>query len=144
MIVLVGIGLIKVFDAFPVAYTILKVLSVLYLLYLAWKIANAAPPSEAAETGTPMTFLQACAFQWVNPKAWAMALTAISVYTPTQGVAAILLTATIFGVINLPACSTWMFIGQQMRRFLTNPARLRAFNIVMALLLVASLYPMLA
>jgi len=142
MIVLVGIGLIKVFDAFPITYTILKFLSVGYLLYLAWKIANAAPPSEAQESGKPFSFLQACAFQWVNPKAWAMALTAISVYTPTQGVAAILTTAFIFGVINLPSCSTWMFVGQQMRRFLTNPARLRAFNIAMALLLVASLYPM--
>ncbi len=143
MIVLVGVGLMQVFDAFPVAYMILKILSVAYLLYLAWKIANAAPPGDADATGTPMTFLQACAFQWVNPKAWAMALTAVSVYTPTQDVAAILLTALIFGVINLPACSTWMFIGQQMRRFLTNPARLRAFNIAMATLLVASLYPML-
>lgn len=143
MIVLVGVGLMQVFDAFPVTYTILKVLSVGYLLYLAWKIANAAPPREADETGKPFSFLQACAFQWVNPKAWAMALTAISVYTPSQSVVAILTTALIFGVINLPACSTWMFIGQQMRRFLTNPARLRAFNIVMALLLVASLYPML-
>ncbi len=142
MIVLVGVGLMQVFDAFPVAYMILKILSVAYLLYLAWKIANAAPPGDADATGTPMTFLQACAFQWVNPKAWAMALTAVSVYTPTQDVAAILLTALIFGVINLPACSTWMFIGQQMRRFLTNPARLRAFNIAMATLLVASLYPM--
>lgn len=144
MIVLVGVGLMQVFDAFPVSYTILKTLSVAYLLYLAWKIANAAPPKDAERSGTPMTFLQACAFQWVNPKAWAMALTAISVYTPTQGTAAILLTALIFGIINLPACSTWMFIGQQMRRFLTDPARLRAFNIVMALLLIASLYPMLA
>jgi len=144
MIVLVGLGLIQVFDAFPITYTILKVLSVGYLLYLAWKIANAAPPVDADETGKPFSFLQACAFQWVNPKAWAMALTAISVYTPTQGVTAILLTALIFGVINLPACSTWMFIGQQMRRFLTNPSRLRAFNVVMAMLLVASLYPMLA
>ena len=144
MIVLVGLGLIQVFDAFPITYTILKVLSVGYLLYLAWKIANAAPPAEADETGKPFSFLQACAFQWVNPKAWAMALTAISVYTPTQGVSAILLTALIFGVINLPACSSWMFIGQQMRRFLTNPKRLRAFNILMAVLLVASLYPMLA
>jgi len=156
--------LIQVFDAFPITYTILKILSVLYLLYLAWKIANAAPPQalsgkvgtgfpsesannkkfETQETGKPFSFLQACAFQWVNPKAWAMALTAISVYTPTQGVVAILTTALIFGVINLPSCSIWMFIGQQMQRFLTNPTRLRAFNIVMAVLLVASLYPMLA
>ena len=143
MIALVGIGVIQVFEAFPITYTILKTLSVGYLIYLAWKIANAAPPREADAAGTPMTFLQACAFQWVNPKAWAMALTAVSVYTPTQGALAILTTALIFGVINLPTCSTWMFIGQQMRRFLTNPARLRAFNIVMAILLVASLYPMI-
>ncbi len=143
MIVLVGVGLIQVFDAFPITYTVLKILSVGYLLYLAWKIANAAPPSEAIETGKPLSFLQACAFQWVNPKAWAMALTAISVYTPTEGLIAILTTALIFGVINLPACSPWMFIGQQMRRFLTDPKKLRAFNILMAVLLVASLYPIL-
>lgn len=144
MIVVVGLGLMQVFDAFPISYTILKILSVGYLLFLAWKIANAAPPSETQEQGTPMTFLQACAFQWVNPKAWAMALTAITVYTPTKGVSGIALTALIFGIINLPSCSTWMFIGQQMRRFLTSPTRLRVFNITMALLLVASLYPMLA
>jgi len=144
MIVLVGIGLIKIFDAFPTIYTILKVLSVGFLLYLAWKIANAAPPADTEDRGKPFSFLQACAFQWVNPKGWAMALTAISVYTPTQGVAAILTTAMIFGAINLPACSTWMFVGQQMRHFLTTPKRLRIFNIVMALLLIASLYPMLS
>jgi hypothetical protein len=56
---------------------VLKVVSVVYMLWLAWKIAHAAPPEEKAGTGTPLTFLQAAAFQWVNPKAWAMALTAV-------------------------------------------------------------------
>ncbi|MEM8977490.1 MAG: LysE family translocator, partial [Pseudomonadota bacterium] len=84
MVMLVGLGVIQVFDAYPLAYTLLKIVSMAYLLYLAWKIATSSPPSEAGETGRPITFLQAALFQWINPKAWAMALTAISVYTPSQ------------------------------------------------------------
>ena len=143
MIVLVGLGLIQVFEAYPVAHLVLKVVSVVYLLWLAWKIANAAPPKDAEESGTPITFLQAAAFQWVNPKAWTMALTAITVYAPGQTVWAILLVAGVFGAVNVPAVSSWTVLGQQMQRFLTKPARLRAFNISMALLLVASLVPLL-
>ncbi|MCL4160164.1 UNVERIFIED_CONTAM: hypothetical protein GTU68_020906 [Idotea baltica] len=143
MIVLVGLGLMRVFDAVPITYTILKIVSVVFLLYLAWKIANAAAPQEADATGTPLTFLQAALFQWVNPKAWAMALTAISVHAPSQSLWSILITALIFGIINLPSCSIWIFIGQRIRQVLTNPARLRTFNLTMALLLIASLYPVL-
>ncbi|MCB9949244.1 MAG: LysE family translocator [Rhodospirillaceae bacterium] len=143
MLVVLGAGLVQVFDAFPQAYTVLKVCSVAYLLYLAWKIANAAPPQAADRAGTPITFLQAALFQWVNPKAWAMALTAVSVYAPTQSLGAIAAVAAVFGAINLPTVSSWTVLGQQMRRVLTSPRRLRVFNIVMALLLVASLYPVL-
>ena len=77
MVVLVGLGLIGLFDAVPISYTILKVMSIAYLLYLAWKIANAAPPDGAKAEAKPLTFVQAAAFQWVNPKAWTMALSAI-------------------------------------------------------------------
>lgn len=143
MVVLVGAGLVQVFDAVPISYTVLKVVSVLYLLYLAWKIANAGPAETTQRSGTPMTFLQAAAFQWVNPKAWAMALTAISAYTPTQTVWAISLVACVFGAINLPSVGSWTILGQQMARFLTNPRRLTQFNWLMALLLVASLYPVI-
>ena len=79
MAVLVGAGLAQAFMAVPQLYTALKVASVAYLLYLAWKIAMAPPPGETARPGRPMTFLAAAAFQWINPKAWAMALTAVSV-----------------------------------------------------------------
>jgi threonine/homoserine/homoserine lactone efflux protein len=72
-----------------------------------------------------------------------MALTAVSVYTPDTTFTAIALVALVFGAINLPAVSTWTIVGQQMARFLTNPARLRTFNWTMAALLVASLYPVL-
>jgi len=73
MIVLVGVGLAQIFEAYPEARTALKIISVIYLLYLAWKIANAAAPTSAEEAGTPITFIQAALFQWVNPKAWSMA-----------------------------------------------------------------------
>ena len=144
MVFLVGIGLVQVFDHYPVSHTILKVASVAYMSWLAWKIANAAPPKQGEAGGTPMTFLQAAAFQWVNPKAWAMALTAVTVYAPTQSVAAVALVAAIFGAVNAPSVSVWTVMGQQMRRILTNPVRLRVFNWVMAALLMASLYPLLS
>ena len=143
MVVLVGVGLIQVFDAYPISHTILKAVSVLYLLFLAWKIATAAPVASGGSKGTPMTFLQAAAFQWVNPKAWTMALTAVTVYTPDTTIWAIGVVALVFGAINLPSVSSWTLLGQQMARVLTNPARLTAFNWTMAALLVASLYPVL-
>ncbi|GGH36683.1 Threonine/homoserine/homoserine lactone efflux protein [Cribrihabitans marinus] len=143
MVLMVGVGLIQIFDAYPLSYSVLKVGSVAYLLFLAWKIANAAPARGNTARGTPMTFLQAAAFQWVNPKAWAMALTAISAYAPGQTLAAIAAVAIVFGAINLPSVSTWTLLGQQMARLLTNPRRLALFNWTMALLLVASLYPVI-
>lgn len=142
MIVLVGVGLVQVFDLYPISHQILKVVSVLYLLWLAWKIANAAPPKEnVASESKPITFVQAALFQWVNPKAWTMALTAITAYTPEQTLYYVSLVALVFGVVNLPSVSVWTVLGEQMARFLTSAARLRAFNCAMAGLLVLSLYP---
>ncbi len=143
MLVLVGSGLVQIFDRFPVIYTVLKVASVMYMLYLAWKIANAAPISKSAEAGRPLNFLQAAAFQWVNPKAWAMALTAITVYVSGANFAWLTLAATLFACVNLPSVTLWTVAGQQLQRILTNPRRLRAYNWTMAALLVASLYPVL-
>ena len=143
MIVLVGVGLIKVFDTWPVTYTIMKVLSVLYLSWLAWKIANASAPGKADADGRPITFLQAALFQWVNPKAWAMALTAIAAYAPARDIWAVGLVALIFGAVNLPSISFWTLLGLQVRRVLKSPGRLRAFNWTMAALLMLSLVPVL-
>ncbi|GHF00222.1 lysine transporter LysE [Aliiroseovarius zhejiangensis] len=143
MIVLVGAGLMTLFDLYPISYTILKAGSVIYLLWLAWKIAHASEPGSGKTDGTPMTFLQAAAFQWVNPKAWAMALTAISVYAPSRDMGAVIIVAVIFGFVNLPSVSVWTVLGQKIRVILTNPARLRSFNVTMALLLVATLFPVI-
>ena len=140
MIILVGVGLMGLFDLFPILGTILKVVSVAYLLWLAWKIANAAAPDTGGgASGRPMSFFQAVLFQWVNPKAWSMALTAIALYAPDRNLAAVLLVALVFGVINLPSTSLWAVMGVSLRGWLSSPARLRAFNWTMAILLVGSL-----
>lgn len=143
MVVLVGAGLMQIFDLYPISYTILKAGSVIYLLWLAWKISRASEPGSGKTSSTPMTFLQASAFQWVNPKAWAMALTAISAYAPSRDMGAVVLVAVIFGAVNLPSVSTWTVLGQKIRFLLTNPTRLRAFNVTMAMLLVATLFPVI-
>lgn len=144
MAVLVGIGLIQIFNAFPVTYTILKWGGLAYMLWLAFRIATQTPKvPQANPQARPITFLQACAFQWVNPKAWSMALTAVTIYSPDQSLAGIGLVAVIFGLVNLPSVAVWAFLGQQMRRFLTSPGRLRAFNLTMAGLLVLTLFPVL-
>lgn len=143
MTFLVGVGLAGLFQTYPLAVTVLEGVSVVYMLWLAWKIAHAAAPRDRQSGGTPMTFLQAAAFQWVNPKAWAMALTAVTVHAPDRSLWAVALVAVIFGAINLPSVSLWTLIGQQLRRVLTNARRLTLFNWTMAGLLVLSLAPVL-
>jgi len=128
---------------FPIAYTVLKVGSVAYLIYLAWKIAiAAAPKADAVSAAKPFSFLQACLFQWVNPKAWTMALMSVTAYVPADHpMIGLLIVALVFGAINLPTVALWAFLGMQMRQFLQDPVKLRAFNIIAALTLLASLYP---
>lgn len=148
MLFLVGIGLVRVFEIFPASFTALKIASSLYLLYLAWKIANAAPlqvkdADEPTDTSAkPFTFLQAAAFQWVNPKAWTMGTTAIAAYSvkdsPSLGV---LIICTVFLIVNLPCIAIWTFAGTKISKFLNSPAKTRIFNVTAALLLIASLYP---
>ncbi|KMO16740.1 LysE family translocator [Methylobacterium indicum] len=143
MVLLVGSGLVGLFAAAPWLDTVLKAASVAYMVFLAWKIATAPPPEEAVQTRRPMTFLAASAFQWINPKAWTMALTAATVYAPGQSLVGLVAVALVFGIVNFPSVSVWVVLGQQMRRLLTDTRRMRMFNLFMATLLVASLYPVL-
>lgn len=143
MIFLVGIGVMQVFDLWPLSYVILKVLSVAYLLYLAWKIANAAPPKNAEAGGKPLTFVQSAAFQWVNPKAWSMALSAITLYASSRDLPAVMWVAGVYVCVSFLSTTGWTVLGQQMRRLLKNPVRMRVFNWIMACLLVATLIPVL-
>jgi len=142
----VGFGLGAVLAAFPALHAALKVGGGAYLLYLAWRIAMTRSMGEGGgnPAARPMTFLEAAAFQWVNPKAWVMAVTAMAVYTSPQApFLSVVLVAVAFALVNVPSVSTWAGFGVAMRGFLADPARLKWFNIVMGLSLVASLWPML-
>lgn len=144
MILLVGLGVVELFDRYPLSYDILKVLSIGYLLYLAFKIATSTGSiDQKSSKAKPFTFIQAALFQWVNPKAWTMALTSISLYAPSNSFIAVLLVAIVFGIVNLPCISSWIVLGQKIQIVLTDQKRLRIFNITMALLLIISLYPAL-
>jgi threonine/homoserine/homoserine lactone efflux protein len=142
MIVAVGAGIGGLFTAFPILHAILRYVGALYLLYLAWKIASSSGPDADGGRRKPMSFLQAASFQWVNPKGWISAIGAVAAYTPANGFFVNLLIVTaVFALIMLPCISVWAAVGTALRGYLTNPTYLRVFNIVMALLLVASLYP---
>ena len=141
MVFLVGIGLAGIFTAWPPALLILKGLSVAYMLWLAWKIAHSAAPGAGQSAAAPMTALQSAAFQWVNPKAWAMALGAVAAYVPEPSVRAYAVVALVFAGVNLPSVAVWAGAGQLVRRWLARPGRLQIFNWTMAGLLVLSLWP---
>ncbi|PTW50835.1 MULTISPECIES: LysE family translocator [Rhodovulum] len=141
MIVLVGLGAMRAFEAWPGLRVALTWLGTAYLVWLAWKIARAAPPAPDAAPGRPMTFWQAAAFQWVNPKGWTMSLAALTLYAPGQQIAGVLLVAAAFAAVSLPATVLWTVLGTRIRRVLTRPERLRLFNRTMAVLLLGSLVP---
>ncbi|PTT92375.1 lysine transporter LysE [Pelomonas sp. HMWF004] len=141
MLTLVGLGLGDVFTRLPALHDGLKWASLAYLLYLAFKVATAAPPGggDASGQARPMGFGAAALFQFVNPKAWAMALTAVTAYSGL-GVAAL---TAVFVLVNLPCCGSWAVLGEQMRRWLHKPRALQAFNWGAATLMVASVLPLL-
>jgi len=144
MLVLVGCGLGAVFVQWPPAYSLLKVAGSAYLLYLAWRVARSGPMTADTAAGRPFTFLQAAAFQWVNPKAWIMSVGIVAAYTPQSGFYVnLMLAAAICGAVTLPSISLWTACGSALRHALRTPSAVRAFNLAMALLLVASLYPAL-
>ncbi len=145
LLLAVGFGLGAVLTAFPALHLALKIAGGAYLVYLAWRIATSRSIG-AGDTARarPMTFLEAAAFQWVNPKAWVMAVSAMAVYTdPQRPFLSVLIVSLAFAAVNVPSVSTWAGFGTALRGFLSDPVRLKWFNIAMGLLLLASLWPML-
>lgn len=147
MIVLMGFGLGEVFERYPILYTVLRYTGGAYMLWLAWKIFRSGAPRAAVPgivQARPMRFTAAAAFQWLNPKAWVMALASITTYLPVEhSVPQLLALVGVMGVINMPSTGSWALFGSSMRRYLQRPGFLRVFNTLAALALVASLYPLL-
>src|SRR5262245_14831509 len=117
---IVGLGLGEIFKLYPLLYKPLGYAGAAYMLFLAWKIATTHLAGEGRSGSRPFAFLQAAAFQWVNPNAWIMAVTAITTY-------------------SIPGA----LFGAGLKRWLEDPQRLRVFNVTMAILLVLSLTPAL-
>lgn len=146
LLLAVGFGLGALVETVPSFYMALKFAGGAYMLYLAWKIATSRSIGESkrSDKTKPMSFFQALAFQWVNPKAWVMAVTGIATYANHDNYyAAVFLVSTAFAIVNLPSVSVWAGFGTLLRNWLSDPVRLKWFNVIMALLLILSLWPML-
>lgn len=144
MLVAVGLGLAALFEQWPVLYSVLKGVGAAYLLWLAWGLARSGTLNlESGGAPKPMGFLAAAAFQWVNPKAWVMAVSAFATYVQARSLWPVLAAASVFALINLPSVAAWALCGSRLRTVLTQPARQRLFNRAMAALLVLSLLPLL-
>lgn len=142
MVLLVGLGLSSIFDAYPMAHTVLKYISLIYLGYLALKIALSGRAAEV-QNFKPMSFLGAASFQWVNPKGWSMALSSVTLYSNGGSWFELLIISSTFLIVNFPSGTFWILAGRELQRWLTSTIRVRSFNVVMATLLVASTLPMI-
>jgi threonine/homoserine/homoserine lactone efflux protein len=145
MIALLGMGLNIIFQRFPAILPVMRIVGSLYMLWLALKIALAKPASAIESSGRPIGFFAAAAFQWINPKAWVMALSLLSTYA---GVAddygrSVLVMVALSAAITIPCSGAWALFGSSLRRLLTDPRLIRPFNFTMAALLVASIAPIL-
>ena len=143
MLALIGLGLGTLFRLYPVLHDVIRVVGTAYLLWLAWKIANARGGDGAARRSKPIGFWQAAVFQWVNPKAWVMGSSALAAFTTLDGsyFLQVAIICVSFGVIIIPCAGAWLVFGAGLQRFLHDPVHLRLFNIAMAVLLVASILP---
>ncbi len=144
MTICVGLGLGKVFELYPILFTILKVIGVLYLLWLAWHIAHSKPTfKENDHDAKPLTFLPIILFQWVNPKNWIKIITAMSVYMTSvdDAFAQIIVIASIFFITVVISANSWAMGGLVLKKFIKSEKGIQRFNIIMAILLVLSIIP---
>ena len=153
LLLAIAVGLGQLLVRFPVLSMVLKVSCAAALLYLTWmlvkpalvrQIASADAPSVKHTVTRPLSFWQGVLFQWVNPKAWMMMLTAIATYTQPQSLwTNTLIICLMFVLLGTPVLSVWNLFGASLRNFLQNPQRARYFNLLMGALLLLSMYPLL-
>lgn len=145
MVIVVGVGLRAVYIRYPMIHELIKYIGALYMLYLGWKIMRASTVFEKVDAGTktmqPMRFFQAALFQWVNPKAWIMAIAAVSTYTVVNGNLYLqtALIAFVFLLASFPCVGIWFLGGKLVKRIFQNQHALRLFNLTMGVLLMLSI-----
>ena len=138
MIFIVGLFLGELFQRSLLLREILRWTGVALLLFVAWKLARSGGIGSKSGTPRPFKFVEAAAFQWVNPKGWAMAIAITAQFaSDTASVQTALIVALIFIVVGLTSASAWALLGQSLRRWLDSPRRLSLFNHTMAVLIAA-------
>ena len=147
MILLIGIGLGIVFEKFPILLSVLKVIGILYLFWMAYKIATNKTTVEVKENSQskPFTFLQSALFQWVNPKAWIMGITAISIFVTSKddSLIQVVIVSFIFMLSGVVSTNLWTSGGVVLKRFIKDESHVRKFNILMAFFLLLSVIPVI-
>ncbi len=156
MVVAVGLGLHTVLAQFPAFYELVRFAGAAYMVWMAWSLASARPhvavPAalddglhSAQNEAKPLGFWGAVLFQWVNPKAWVMAVTIMSAYVPPgAGLLQIAPLGMLYVALGFPCSSVWVGFGSALRSYLQDAFRMRVFNCSMAAALLLSLYPMLS
>lgn len=139
----IGFGLGTLFQLYPQLLVYLKVFALIYLVYLSWRTAfSKVISTNKSGVSRPMTFIEACLFQWVNPKAWVMLITMITLYTNAdQPTLSLIIVAVVFILTNLPSQSVWALFGMTLRNFLSKERHIRIFNIATGVLLILSIAP---
>ncbi|EKT54511.1 LysE family translocator [Providencia rettgeri] len=140
MLFAVGLGVGALIQSSPITYSVLKYFGIIYLFWLAWKttISHSVAQSNNQEI-KPLTFLEAALFQWINPKAWMMAISGMAMYTNINApYLSMVQVAVIFAAINWPCVAIWAMFGSKLREKLKQPKTLRRFNLVMGVLLALS------
>jgi threonine/homoserine/homoserine lactone efflux protein len=145
MVICIGLGFGTIFELFPMLFTVLKVIGISYLLWMAWHIANTSGSLsiKVSNNNKPFTFLQGATFQLVNPKAWIVAITAVVSFTTAAHIAftQVLIIAFIFLIAGSIACNSWTIGGVYLNKLIKNERRIKIFNVCMAILIVASVLP---
>lgn len=142
MVALVGLGLGEVFTRLPILHLIIKYVGAFYMLYLASQIIRSTSELKTVSAkNKPLNFIQALLFQWINPKAWIMAIGAISAYSVVNSsmFSQALIIAVVYFIVGLPCIGMWLIGGVGIRRYLKNPKHLHYFNLSMGMLLVLSI-----
>ncbi|ADG91764.1 Lysine exporter protein (LYSE/YGGA) [Arcobacter nitrofigilis DSM 7299] len=145
MVLLVGLGIGIVFERFPIVLKILKVIGILYLFWMAYKIGSSKGHMKIKEKHKPFTFIQAALFQWVNPKGWIMSMTAMSIFVTSKenSIAQVVIIAFLFLLAGAISCNVWAMGGVALKRFIKEESHVRKFNLIMAILLVVSILPVI-
>jgi len=145
LILCVGLGLGRIFDIYPFLLTVIKIIGSIYMLWLAWKIATARPSeNDSVVASKPLNFIQGCGFQWVNPKAWIMAVYSLSAFTlPTQFKTGLISVVGVYLFMGLTSAATWAAFGVALKNLMNDPKWFRIVNTSLAAALVASIGLML-